>query len=224
MGGRQPKSAAAQDKQSVTSKATPRPLASAVNFPKELNLPFDSLATLGCRIEAARRKPDPVALAHAANELAIAEKVSGKTASITSKQVAQEAVELVAMRRQAKELEAVLHVSQQMAIEAGHIRLMQDALARARAQIKADKEAFQQNREPIWTPRQVVVKNGTMQWLLLYVNGNFEGTVQPGTRHTIVVDHRWDPTVLKALGNEDSNTWGPRYLWGRFTKYTWHIE
>src|SRR5262245_47592661 len=86
MGGEQPPQDAStpEDQQAVTSKATPRPAASAVNFRKELNLPFDSLSTLGSRIESARRKPDPVALAHAANELAVSEKVSGKTASITS--------------------------------------------------------------------------------------------------------------------------------------------
>src|SRR5262249_14969347 len=83
-GGKQPAQDAStpEDQQAVTSKATPRPAASAINFRKELDLPFDSLRTLGARIESARRKPDPVALAHAAHELAVSEKVSGKTASL----------------------------------------------------------------------------------------------------------------------------------------------
>jgi hypothetical protein len=223
-GGQPPKEGAAQDKQVVTSKATPRPAPSTVNFRKELNLPFDSLSTLGSRIEAAERKPDPVALAHAANELAVAEKVSGKTASITSKQLAQEAAQLAAMRRQEKELQAVLQVSQQMAMEEQNIKLTQDALASTRAQIKADKEAVAQNQEPTWKPRQVVVNNYTTQYLDIYVNGYYKVQVAPGMQQTFAIEHRWNPTVLKAYGNEDLSTIGPRYIWGRFTKYTWNIN
>jgi hypothetical protein len=48
----------------------------AINFRKELNLPFATLGTLGSRIGEARRAGDPVALANAASELAVAEKVS----------------------------------------------------------------------------------------------------------------------------------------------------
>jgi uncharacterized protein (TIGR03000 family) len=213
-----------EDKQAVTSKPTPRTAASSVNFRKELNLPFDSLSTLGTRIESARRKPDPVALVHAANELAVAEKVSGKTASITSQQVAQEAAELAAMRRQEKELQAVLQVSEQMAVQERNISLMQDSLAAARAQIQADKEAVAQNQEPTWKPSQVVVNNYTTQYLDIYVNGYYKVQVAPGMQQTFAIEHRWNPTVLKAYGNEDINTWGPRYIWGRFTKYTWNIE
>src|SRR5689334_18864141 len=81
----QPKPAdpASQDKQVDSSKAVRRKPAASVNFRKELGLPFATLGTLGSRIDAARRAPDPVALAHAANELAVAEKVSGKQASLT---------------------------------------------------------------------------------------------------------------------------------------------
>jgi hypothetical protein len=75
---------AAQDKEVVDSKVSRRPSAASVNFRKELNLPFATLGTLGPCIAAARRHADPVALAHAASELAVAEKVSGKKASLTS--------------------------------------------------------------------------------------------------------------------------------------------
>jgi hypothetical protein len=33
-----------------------------------------------------------------------------------------------------------------------------------------------------------------------------------------------EPHVLTANGNEDLDSWGPRYIWGRFTKYTWNIQ
>jgi uncharacterized protein (TIGR03000 family) len=213
-----------EDKQAVTSKATQQQAAATINFRKELKLPFDSLSTLGSRIDAARRKPDPVALAHTANELAVAEKVSGKQASLTSKMLAKEAAELAGLRRQEQELNAVLQVHQQMMMAEDNIVTIKRDFAMSQAQIKADKEAINQNLEPTWKPRQVVVSNYTTQYLDVYVNGNYKTQVQPGMQQTIVIEHRWDPTVLKAYGNEDENTWGPRYIWGRFDKYTWNIE
>src|SRR4051794_3944510 len=75
---------AKDDKQDVRSRAEMRTSAAAANFGKQLNLPFPSLHTLGSRIDAARRAHDPVALAHAASELAVAEKVAGKKADLTS--------------------------------------------------------------------------------------------------------------------------------------------
>jgi len=216
--------AAADDQEVVKSKATKTPAAASVNFRKELKLPFDSLATLGSRIDAARRKPDPVALAHAANELGIAEKVSGKTASLTSKQLAKEATELASLRRQLHELNAVAAVNQQMALEEENVVLMKRAIAEAKATAEQEKRDFEQNLEPTWKPRKVVVNNYTTEYLDVYVNGNYKTQVQPGMQQTIVVEHRWNPTVLKAFGNEDVNTYGPRYVWGRFDKYTWNIE
>ena len=62
-----------------------------IKFRRDLNLPFASLSTLGVRIDAARRAGDPVTLAHAASELAVAEKVSGKVTTLTSSQLIEEA-------------------------------------------------------------------------------------------------------------------------------------
>jgi hypothetical protein len=214
----------ANDEQVVKSKATPTPAASSINFRKELKLPFDSLTTLGSRIDAARRKPDPVALAHCANELATAEKVSGKTASITSKQLAKEAAELAGMRRQEKELQAVLNVNQQMMMEENNITSIKKDIAATQAQINEDKRAIESNQEPTWKPRKVVVNNYTTEYLDIYVNGHYKVQVAPGMQQTFMIEHRWNPTVLKAYGNDDINTYGPRTIWGRFDKYTWNIE
>jgi hypothetical protein len=214
----------AKDEEVVKSKATQTPSASSINFRKELKLPFDSLSTLGSRIDAARRKPDPVALAHAANELATAEKVSGKKASITSKELAKEAAELAGLRKQEQELNAVLHVNEQMMMEQDNILSIKKDIAMSQAQIKADKEAWDRKQEPTWKPRKVVVNNYTTEYLDVYVNGHYKVQVQPGMQQTFMIEHRWNPTVLKAFGNEDINTYGPRYIWGRFDKYTWNIE
>lgn len=223
-GGQAKDDPAAKDEQVVKSKGVKKAAAAAVNFRKELGLPFDSLSTLGSRIDAARRKPDPVALAHQAQELAVAEKVSGKQASITSQQLIQESAELAKVRKQEAELRAVIQVANQLSVQEYNLNLLQKELDAAKAQVKAEKEARDRQLEPTWKPRTVVVNNYTTQYLDIYVNGTLKGQVQPGMQQTFVIEHRWNPTVLTAYGNEDTHTWGPRYIWGRFDKYTWNIE
>jgi hypothetical protein len=165
-----------------------------------------------------------VALAHAASELAVAEKVSGKKASLTSSVLLQEAAELARLRRQQAELEAVQQVSNQVATAQGNIASLRNDIALAKEQAKADADAIRRNEEPTWTPRKVVVNNYTTQYLDLWVNGTFKMTIAPGGQQACVIEHRWNPTVLTAYGNEDTGTWGPRYIWGRFKKYTWNIN
>src|SRR5205085_5697325 len=82
------------DKQVVESKARKGKPAKAVDFRKELGVPYSSLHTLGARIDAARQAHDPVSLGHAASELAVAEKVGGKKASVTSTDLMKEANQL----------------------------------------------------------------------------------------------------------------------------------
>src|SRR5262249_15722525 len=108
--------------------------------------------------------------------------------------------------------------------EENNLTILKKNLALSQAQIKADKEAFEHNEEPTSAPRKVVVGNYTTQYLDIYVNGNYKTQVQPGSVQVITVEHRWNPTILTAYGNDDANTWGPRYIWGRFEKYTWNIE
>ena len=97
-------------------------------------------------------------------------------------------------------------------------------LLASNGQVIATSEAYDRKQEPTWTPRQVVVNNYTDQYVDLWVNGTLKVQVAPGMSQTCVIEHRWNPTVLTAYGNDDTNTWGPRYVWGRFTKYTWNIE
>ncbi len=215
---------AGEDQQVVKSTANAQAPAAAVNFRKDLNLSYPSLSTLGARIDAARRAPDPVALAHTASELNVAEKVSGKAASLTSKQVLTEAAELATLRKQEAELKAVLQVSNQVMFEEDRVASLKKEIALAQAQTKADQEAFKMNQEPTSTARKVVVNNYTSQYLDVWVNGYPKGQVQPGSTLVLTIEHRWNPTVLKAYGNDDMNNWGPRYIWGRFDKYTWNIN
>src|ERR1700744_6535722 len=64
------------DKEVVQSKATLRTPAASINFRKELGLPFQSLNTLGSRIDASRRAHDAVSLGNEASEPANAENVA----------------------------------------------------------------------------------------------------------------------------------------------------
>jgi hypothetical protein len=223
--GEKPKKAAdGDDKQVVTSKGTKRASAASVNFRKELNLPFPTLGTLGPRVAAARRSADPVALAQAASELSVAEKVSGKKASLTSSALMQEAAELAKLKQQKAQVQALLHVTDQVATTEDSIAGLRKVLADAEARFKAEQEAYRQNQEPTWKPRQLIVNNYTNQYLDIFVNGDLKTQVEPGQRQVYVIEHRWNPTVLTAYGNDDTITWGPRYVWGQFDKYTWNIE
>jgi hypothetical protein len=215
---------ASQDQQVVRSKAVPKPAAACVNFQKELGLSYPSLLTLGARIDAARRAPDPVALAQAASELDVAERVSGKKATITSPEVLAEAAELASLRKQEAELKAVLQVSKQVMLADERVASLKQEIATTRAQTRADQRALQANQEPSTPPRQVVVNNYTTQFVYVYVNGLYEAVVAPKASQAIVIEHRLSPTVLTATGGEDLNTWGPRHIWGKFDKYTWNIE
>jgi hypothetical protein len=212
------------DKEVVDSKATQRTPAAAVNFRQQLGLPYPSLGTLGTRIDAARRAHDPVSLANAANELSVAEKVSGKKADLTSDQTFTESVELAKMRRQEKELQALVRVAQQVETQEHNISLLNDSLRLAKEDVQQQIRTGNQFTEPSWTPRTVVINNYTTQYIDLYVNGNYKVQVAPGMQQSCVIEHRWNPTVLTAYGNADVNQWGPRYIWGKFTKYTWNIN
>jgi hypothetical protein len=94
----------------------------------------------------------------------------------------------------------------------------------AQQEAKEAQDAINRNLEPTWKPRTLVVNNYTTQYLDINVNGNLKGQVAPGMSQTFTIEHRWNPTILTAYGDEDSVNWGPRYIWGRFNKYTWNIN
>jgi len=225
-GGDQPKKddPAAADKEKMDTTGTKRASAAAIKFRKELGLPLSSLNTLGTRIDAARRAHDPVALAHAASELATAEKVSGKKASLTSLELAKESAELAKLRRQESELRATLAVQQQITGTDDAITTLQQILNDAKAQAKADSEAIRMNQEPTWTPRKVIVNNYTTQYIDIWVNGYWKVQVGPGLSQLFFIEHRWNPTVLTGYSDDDEQSYGPVYIWGRFQTYTWNIN
>jgi hypothetical protein len=215
---------AAADKEKIDSKPSRRTTAASVKFRKELGLPIATLNTLGSRIDAARRAHDPVALANAANELGVAEKASGKKASLTAKELVKESAQLAAARRQEKELWTVTTTAQQVADTDDTLKTLKEILAQAKAQAAADSEAIRMNQEPTWKPRTVVVNNYTSQYLDIWCNGTCKVQVAPGMAQSFVIEQRFNPVVLTADGDEDDYTWGPEHIWGRFNKYTWNIN
>jgi hypothetical protein len=211
------------DKQVVDSHARKGKPAHSINFSKELGLPFASLKTLGGRIDAARRTPDPVSLGHLASELHVAEQVSGKKASLTSNAVLKEATELAVMRRKQLELAALLRLNTQIANEQGTLTFLKEQIASAKRQAQQESEAVRRNEEPTG-PRKLLVNNYTTQYAVIHVNGNFKMEVPPGESRWCTIEHKWNPTVLTASGDEDMSSWGPRYLWGTFKTYTWNLH
>jgi hypothetical protein len=213
-----------EDQQVVSSKATHLPAAGLVNFRSELKLNYPSLYTLGGRIDTARHFSDPVALAYAASELAVAEKVSGKEASLTSNTLIKESAELAQLRRQASELRAVEQVAQNISAEKNLIANIRRGIAVADAEAKADTQAYRQNQEPTWTPRKLVINNHTSQLLAIWVDGNARGEVGPGLTRLVILEHRWNPTVVTLFSEEGFDKWGPRYIRGQFKTYTWNVN
>ncbi len=201
------------DKQVVDSKADKRPSAATIDFRKEFNLPLPSLGTLGARIEAARRTPDPVTLGHAAGELSVAEKVSGKKASLTSAALMHEAAELARLRRETIELRATLQLAKQISDEQEDITNLKESIAAADQYTREEREKIQRNEEPTGAP-----------YVDVYVNGFSKMQLPPGGSKWCVIEHKWNPTVLRAYGSEDTVQWGPRYIWGDFKTYTWNLH
>ncbi len=212
------------DKSTLESKAEKRTPATATDFRKELGLPFPSLGTIGSRIEQARRAHDPVSLAHTANELSVAEKVSGKKASLTSKQVLKESQELAKLRRQEAELNALIRISQQVENEEQNVVGLKQILAITQKQTKDESEKLLRGQEPDGTPRKVLINNYTPQYVDIWVNGYMKMQVPPGASKWCVIEHKWDPTTLKAFGNDDVTIWGPKIIWGNFKTYTWNLH
>jgi hypothetical protein len=209
-----------EEKQVEDAKAAKRASAASVPFRKELGLPYSTLNTLGPRIDAARRANDPVALANAASELNVAENVSGKQASLTSKMLIKEAAELARIRKENAELRALLRVNDQIAGAGETNNMLKKEIADAQERARA----YQMYQEPTYTPRKLIVNNYTTQYIDINVNGRLRMQILPGQSQSCLIEHRWNPVVITAYGDADDAVWGPRNLWGRFKEYTWNLN
>ncbi len=221
---------ATADKEVVDSRIRKKQAVACLNFRKELGLPFATLSTLGSRIAAARRESDPVAMASAAMELASAERIAGKKASVTSHALINEATDMASLRREPKETHAVLLAAQQAAAEEATIARINREIAAAKDQQQSINEAMANDaaavkleNQPKWIGRKVLITNFSTQYVDLSVNGRLKIQIAPGEKRIYVIEHRWNPTVLTATGDQDIDSWGPRIIWGKFNTYTWNI-
>lgn len=194
---------AKKDAKKVTVKATldPSPPANTVDFAKAYNLPFESLGAIGARIEAARRHPDPVALAAIANELAVAEAVSQKKADVTAENLAKEAIELAVLRDDSTELKA-------MAL------LVKDSEAARKLEAKGTAAAEQKEQELAAVKRgevgrgilhKLIVPNHSEVTVTVHMNGRPVGWVGP---HGVGEFHVHDHSHVTELA-----AWGPGHHW-----------
>jgi len=190
--------------------------AASVNFSKELGLEFVSLTTLGGRIAAARVVADPVALAAAAQELAAAEKASGKTAAINSADLLKEAVQLAKIRFTPSELKAVSYLAKDkslLAVAEKADKAMQD-------QIKA-RQAGETSRGIQGTLHVDSRVQGV--WLRVYVDGRFVGNVSPyGDSYFYIGQTPWETTYLSASSFDGSMNWN-RPVGGAVGDYHWTL-
>ena len=157
----------------VETKGTPRVSATTIDFQKSLGLSFESLATLGGRIEQCRLAADPVGLASAAKELAVAETVSSKKAEVASAALLKEATELAEDANSSQELAA-------LALLAGGKDADWNKLASAAKQAEDDRAAaLKSGEEPKGDYHHVHVHNHHAHPVQIYHNGYHAGHV-PG--------------------------------------------
>ena len=179
------------DKQVVESKPQKRTPATSVNFNKELNLPYPTLRTLGTRIEAARRASDPVALAQTASELSVAEKVSGKQASLASLELIKESAQLAKLRNEVSELNAVYNVQSQITSDDKALTELKNQIAAAKQQAQQETQSVRLGEEPKNQPRRLLLNNYSDQYIEVNIDGwpRFP-IVPPGESRYFMIEQR----------------------------------
>lgn len=193
--------------------------ANCVNFGKELGLPFQSLTTLGARIEQARQTPDPLCLALCAKELQVAENCCGKSAPITSRELTEHAVELAKMRQVPAELKAIAQLVDSKQTRQELQKLTQAAQKRQEEQIADAKKGAQ----PRSIYGQLIVNSNCNTYIDIHYNGRHLGQVPPyGYRRFYVDDHaHLDYFNLTGYG-EDGRRWNT-HRHGDYRIFTWNL-
>ena len=160
-----------------------------------------------------------------ASELSVAENVSGKKASLTSLELIKESAELAKVRNEVKELEAVYNTQSQITSDDIVLTDLKKQIAASKQRALQETQSVRQNEEPTNQPRRLLLNNYTDQYIEIIIDGNPRfPIVQPGQSRYFMIEQRVSPVVAYANGDEDIQSWGPRYLWGAYTIYTWNIQ
>jgi hypothetical protein len=201
----------AQQGKVIEAKAEKGKPATEIMFCHEFNLPFTSLCTLGGRIEAARMSPDPITLANCAQELAIAEKASGKKASLTSEALMKEAVELAMKRQIEAELKAI------------SVMTTDDNTRQKLADLQKQPAPGERDRTR-GVRENLVIRNNSSQYVCVHYNGRELGEVPPGTTRTFrhIHDFSGDHFDLDGYGCQGGRWRLHRH--GDFNTFTWTLN
>ncbi len=88
-----------------------------------------------------------------------------------------------------------------------------------------ETQSVRGNQEPTNQPRRLLLNNYSTQYIEIIIDGNPRfPIVPPGESRYFMIEQRVSPVVVTAYGDEDIQSWGPRYLWGAYTTYTWNIQ
>ncbi len=181
----------------IESQGKPAQKASAIDFNKALGLGFESLSTLGSRIDQARLHADPVCLANLGRELSVAEQVSGKAAPLTGAAVMKEAAAMAKMRQDPNELKAV---SATVTDEATAKDLATAAAAAEKAE-KARIETAKEGGKSRGIMGQLHVDSRVATTITVYVDGRYVGTIPPyGDIYPYIGQTAYETTYLSARG------------------------
>ncbi|WP_010581795.1 hypothetical protein [Schlesneria paludicola] len=192
--------------------------ACTVNFPKELGLSLEYLDGIGHRISVARKSPDPVELALAAQALSVAEKVSGKKASITSEQILTEALELAKLRGISNELSAVAILVPESKADFDK----QISIAKKReAEAKQKTESGEGDKELLG---RLTVINHSGECLKIFVSGRYKGTVHEGETISFHVHDHNQATRLDAICESDNDLVSQQFVFGHNHDFIWHVH
>jgi hypothetical protein len=203
-----------EGKKEIKSKSKDYLSASTIDYRAALNLSFESLTSLGARIEQARDAGDPVGLAAAANELAAAENASSKKGAITAEQLTKEAIELAKLRDNSAELTAVAF----LAGDSG--KSLPDLAKKAKKREAEEAAAFKAGEESKGIYNELVVENHAEVPVRIWVNGRFFGFVQAfGHAHFRVHEHHH--VDLDARGPH-GHSWH-EHVDGDYGTYFWNL-
>jgi len=191
-------------KKVIESKGEAKPSAVTVDFPKALGLDFPVLTGLGARIEQARDQGDPVGLAAAARELAVAEEVGGKQAAVKSADLYKEAIEMAKRRAVPQELKAVA----KLAGKAADSKSLEMEAKRAEAHIaKLLEDRKDPNSKTRGIMGQLHVDSRVNAFIRVYVDGRYVGSMGPfGDIYPFIGQTPEETTFLSARSN-DGRTW-----------------
>ncbi len=191
--------------------------ATTINFGGELGLPFESLTTLGVRIETARRSSDPVELTAAAIELAAAEKVAGKKASLTAEALLKEALETAKLRGNSKELKMIA----QLVKDEKTAKDLESEATKAEKREKEEAEALKSGEKTRGT-RYLRCINYCGEGVNVYVDGSFIGHIHAYQERTFYLGMKY--RAVKLYARHSRIHWGPRYIEGDYDNYTWELR